>query len=173
MDVRINTAACAFEAVDSGSGNVITAITWDWARERGARFAAELVDVAVCPRGTVHNEPPGGWVDRPIKTRVVDGAPVVVQTVRELPADCPAGWTLSQRWKMRAWSPLRAEVVTVVVGQDGVARVDGEPAGPGALAAGTEPGEHRAVRFTRDGRLIDDVLVDGAALALDLEMVEL
>lgn len=174
MDVRINTAACAFEAVDNGA--VITAITWDWARERGARFAAELVDVAVCPKGIVHDEPPGGWIDRPIKTRIVDGAPVVVQTVRELPSDCPAGWTLSQRWKMRAWSPLRAEVVVVVVGQDGVARVGGDPAGPGALAAGTEPGEHRAVRFTRaDGRLIDDVLVDGAALALglDLEMVEL
>ena len=172
MDVRINTANCSFEAVENGL--VVTALTWDWARERGARFTAEMVDVAVAADGGVHDAPPGGWYDRPIKTKVVDGAEVVVQTVRELPADCPVGWTLSQRWQMRAWSPLSASVVTVVVGQDGVARVGGEPAGPGALAAGTEPCERRAVRFTRaDGRLIDDVLIDAAALGLDLDMVEL
>ena len=172
MDVRNNAANCSFEAVENGL--VVTALTWDWARERGARFTADLVTVAVDGERVVHDEPPGGWLDRPIKTRVVDGETVVVQSVRELPADCPAGWTISQRWKLRAWSPLSASVVTVVVGQDGVARVGGEPAGPGALAAGTEPCECRAVRFTRaDGRLIDDVLVDAGALGLDLDVVEL
>ena len=171
MDVRINTANCTFEAVEDGV--VITAITWDWARQCGARFRAELADVAVCPVGTVHDEPPGGWVDRPIKTKVVDGAEVVVQTVRELPTECPAGWTLSQRWKMRAWSPLSARIVDVVVGDDVVPRVSGSESGPGALVVRDTPGTHRAVRFARaDGGLIDDVIIPPSDDAV-LDMVEL
>lgn len=148
MDVRINERACTFEAVEDGA--VVTAITWDWARERGAQFRAELVTVAVDGGGAVHAEPPGGWVEEAIKTK----------TVKRLPAGLE-GWTLSERWKMQGWSPLSASRVTVVVDDSGVATVNGGPAGPGTMSAG--PGSYDAVRFTRaDGKLVDDSILSPA-----------
>lgn len=168
MDVKINTRNCTFEAIDSATGEVVTAITWDWARERGARFRAELLPVAVDPHGSVADEPPGGWVEAPIKTKVVDGEEVVVQTVKQLPTGLD-GWTISERWKLRAWSPLVAQIVAVVVGQDGKATVNGSEAGPGALAARQEPGTFRACRFTRaDGLVIDDVILASDPAVLEL-----
>jgi len=102
--VSIDTSALAFVASYPEGGEAYR-LSWNWARECGALFDARLLRVAVDPDGAVVWDVP--WGDGP-----VPGHLRCVAAGGTFDAGRPErGWTLSERWKFLAWSPLTASDV--------------------------------------------------------------